>query len=924
MAVTTDVIRRITIQGRADGLDRIQKSLADVDRSMKAVAGSAEVVVTATEEQSRSVLSAASAFDRMLRSVDPAHRAQRLLETSTRAADRALAQGAISAEQHARALASIQQRFGGVATGTALMASGISNATHAAGQLSFQLNDIATGLVTGQSPFMIAAQQAGQISQILGANGGGLRAAAGTIGAAFMSMLNPVNLVIVGLGAAASAAAYFFSSSEDGAAAAEEALKRHEGLIREITDRYGEAAEAAFKLVREAGAGDLAYRASEGARDTQRRFDAELTAARDQLRLATDPDALMAFPEARPFQAAIDSFQQGLTTVDQFRESVKNISMAPSATDEIRDYAAQLIAATDAAAELALQLKEAETAVGVIAATPQMREPYNPARNPAMFAFPGGAPVPTARPSELTVDPYEVLDAPRPKEGGNPLYDLTAEPDPVAKPARDPFAEAMDAAGQRVDQLRQEQIALGLSGEALARYNAEMQFMNQLRRDWNELSPEQQSALQAEATRIGDVAAEVERARAAHEDLIDAQKRSEEASKALMGSIEDVFMGIIEGGDSARQAILKLAQEMLRAALIGEGPFAGFFAKGGLLGGGGSGGGASGGAGVASTAASVIAGAPASVGAAANSNVAPAVANAFSAIGSGSGPGGAAALVDATGAEAQAWNFWASKGLAPHQVAGIMGNIHAESSFNPNAIGDGGRAHGLYQHHPDRRAGIEGFLGDPMKQHELAWRELQGPESGAWNRLMAATDVRSATAAFTGFERPQGWSLNAPENAHGWTTRLAGAEQALAKFGQTTSTATEGLGSFGTGLAGFGDALAGGGAGGGGGGMFGGILSGILGLLGGGFAKGGISDRPAIFGEAGPEAAVPLPDGRRIPVQLSGRTGGNVTFGGTVVNIHGNADGQTMEQMSRMLERHQKRQAREMTSRDNDRWRTAA
>ncbi len=33
-------------------------------------------------------------------------------------------------------------------------------------------------------------------------------------------------------------------------------------------------------------------------------------------------------------------------------------------------------------------------------------------------------------------------------------------------------------------------------------------------------------------------------------------------------------------------------------------------------------------------------------------------------------------------------------------------------------------------------------------------------------------------------------------------------------------------------------------------------------------ASGGISDRPAIFGEAGPEAAVPLPDGRSIPVTL--------------------------------------------------------
>ena len=35
------------------------------------------------------------------------------------------------------------------------------------------------------------------------------------------------------------------------------------------------------------------------------------------------------------------------------------------------------------------------------------------------------------------------------------------------------------------------------------------------------------------------------------------------------------------------------------------------------------------------------------------------------------------------------------------------------------------------------------------------------------------------------------------------------------------------------------------------------------------FAMGGISSVPAIFGEAGPEAAVPLPDGRTIPVTLS-------------------------------------------------------
>lgn len=47
------------------------------------------------------------------------------------------------------------------------------------------------------------------------------------------------------------------------------------------------------------------------------------------------------------------------------------------------------------------------------------------------------------------------------------------------------------------------------------------------------------------------------------------------------------------------------------------------------------------------------------------------------------------------------------------------------------------------------------------------------------------------------------------------------------------------------------------------------------------FADGGISTKPAIFGEAGPEAAVPLPDGRSIPVTLNSgasNTGGGETY----------------------------------------------
>ena len=53
------------------------------------------------------------------------------------------------------------------------------------------------------------------------------------------------------------------------------------------------------------------------------------------------------------------------------------------------------------------------------------------------------------------------------------------------------------------------------------------------------------------------------------------------------------------------------------------------------------------------------------------------------------------------------------------------------------------------------------------------------------------------------------------------------------------------------------------------------------------FAAGGVTDRPAIFGDDGAEAAVPLPDGRRIPVDLRGSAAGAPVLNLTIVNQSG-------------------------------------
>lgn len=235
-------------------------------------------------------------------------------------------------------------------------------------------------------------------------------------------------------------------------------------------------------------------------------------------------------------------------------------------------------------------------------------------------------------------------------------------------------------------------------------------------------------------------------------------------------------------------------------------------------------------------------------------------------LGAANDNGTRATLASGSGAAAQAWNFFAQKGLQPHQIAGVLGNINAESAFNPNAVGDAGKAFGLFQNHA-ARGGSQDLLASGVNgQLEHAWAELQGPENKAFQALMKSTDVRGATAAFAGFERPRGWSMANPEGADNFAGRLSGAEQALARFGNTTSTATAGVGQLGTGLGQLGQSLSSSVAGAAQGSASGG---GLLGWIGNGLASlfgGGSSLVPAIN-------KVPVPTPRPAGFARGGYTG---------------------------------------------------
>lgn len=122
--------------------------------------------------------------------------------------------------------------------------------------------------------------------------------------------------------------------------------------------------------------------------------------------------------------------------------------------------------------------------------------------------------------------------------------------------------------------------------------------------------------------------------------------------------------------------------------------------------------------------------------------------------------------------------FFLDKGYSLVAAVGIAGHIKAESNFNVHDVGDGGRARGLAQWHPDRYALCRRLareskrdLHDYDLQLECIDTELRTREEVAYRALQRAKDVDDAVVAFAHFERPYGYSPARPRATHDFRYR---------------------------------------------------------------------------------------------------------------------------------------------------------
>jgi hypothetical protein len=210
---------------------RSTASFVAAAQAMQAIQRAAEQAARAQNEMARASRAAdiaayGKALDDLRAKFNPLFAAGRQYRETLAEINQAAKVGAISETERASAITRTKDAFAAHVTalkGGASASDNLTTSTKQAGMqirlLGFQINDIATGLASGQAPFQILAQQGGQVYQAL--NGpGGVSAGLSNVGSYLRGLVTPASVA----GAALVGAATF----------AFQAWNRYDNLQKEV------------------------------------------------------------------------------------------------------------------------------------------------------------------------------------------------------------------------------------------------------------------------------------------------------------------------------------------------------------------------------------------------------------------------------------------------------------------------------------------------------------------------------------------------------------------------------------------------------------------------------------------------------------------------------------------------------------------
>lgn len=240
--------------------------------------------------------------------------------------------------------------------------------------MAAQFQDIAVQLQGGGSPFTVALQQGTQLGAIL-TGAGSVNGAVRGLGAAFMSVLSPVNLVTIGLIAAGGAAVQYFMNKSD-ADKLTEALKQQPDIIRAIKDAWGGAAKGIETYNQEsknvvlANVDALAKTYREGVAAAAKDAAAALEKGLGDLRVDVTG---LAMPELANLGDQVDvkgieALKSALADLTEsgdilkLRDAMGALATSADVSDDVKDLANSLLDTTKSAGDAAAALRDLTSA----------------------------------------------------------------------------------------------------------------------------------------------------------------------------------------------------------------------------------------------------------------------------------------------------------------------------------------------------------------------------------------------------------------------------------------------------------------------------------------------------------------------------------------------------------------------------------
>lgn len=276
--IVTELV--VDARGAAAGSAVYTKAMEAAQRAVDRTLDREEALKRAMQTTSPAMVAAAgsitrtaAAWDRLRSSLDPVAaaeiKAQRAIEQATIAADNAVKRGLTTEVQAADALQRLrmqqivdldkvrdaQQRLGqqAVATGEAVRAAANDNnkaGAHNTANVAAQFQDIFVTAQMGMNPLQIALQQGSQLSAVFGPLGAA--GAVRSLGAAFVSLINPVSLITIGLVAAVAAVIQWGMSAVNSAHEATKSLEDHRKALGQLLEGYDAAGKAAADALEKA------------------------------------------------------------------------------------------------------------------------------------------------------------------------------------------------------------------------------------------------------------------------------------------------------------------------------------------------------------------------------------------------------------------------------------------------------------------------------------------------------------------------------------------------------------------------------------------------------------------------------------------------------------------------------------------------